>query len=138
MLKEAFRVLKPGGRLGVYAWLSRTAPRPWEVRHLLEPICREGRLPSMGDEPDYLRLALGSGFSAAPVEDISARVRRTWWICTRRALGKVVGDRRYRRFLLDADAANRDFALTLLRLMIAYRTGSMRYCLLLFEKPGLS
>jgi tocopherol O-methyltransferase len=45
---EAWRVLKPGGRLVVCAWLSRTDPNRMEVRHLLEPICREGRLPSMG------------------------------------------------------------------------------------------
>ena len=27
------------------------------------------------------------------------------------------------------------FALTLIRLLLAYRTGSMRYCLLVFERP---
>ena len=40
---EVARVLKPGGRFVVCAWLSREAPRFWERRFLLEPICREGR-----------------------------------------------------------------------------------------------
>lgn len=47
---EAWRVLRPGGRLVVCAWLAAERPAGWEVRHLLEPICREGRLPSMGSE----------------------------------------------------------------------------------------
>src|SRR4051812_20752821 len=45
---EAWRVLKPGGRLVVCAWLSRTEAHRMEIRHLLEPICREGRVASMG------------------------------------------------------------------------------------------
>ena len=43
---------------------------------------------------------------------------------------KVLVDRRYRRFLRDARADNRIFALTLLRIWAAYQTGSMRYGLL--------
>ena len=49
---EAFRMLKPSGLFGVCAWLAATTPA-MEVRYLLEPICREGRLPGMGDEADY-------------------------------------------------------------------------------------
>ena len=131
---EASRVLRPGGVLGVYAWLSKTAPRPWEVRHLLEPICREGRLPSMGDEADYRMMAETAGFRVELVSDISDRVRRTWSICLWRVLGKVVTEARYRRFLLERSAENRVFALTLGRLLLAYRTRSMRYCLLVLRK----
>jgi len=133
---EAFRVLKPGGMLGITAWLACPQPRAWEVRHLLEPICREGRLPGMGDEADYLALAARSGFATLGVQDLSERVRRTWSICARRVAGRFVSDPRYARFLLASGAANRIFALTLLRLLLAYRTRSMRYGLLLFAKPG--
>ncbi len=132
---QAFRTLKPGGRLVVCAWLARTAPRGWEVRSLLEPICREGRLPSMGDEADYRGLAARAGFVLVSLEDLSAQVRRTWWICVRRALGKLVTRSRYRRFLFDRTATNRRFAVTLPRILLAYRTGSMRYCLLVFSRP---
>ncbi len=131
---EAFRTLKPGGLLAVCVWLARTDPRPWQVRHLLEPICREGRLPSMGDETDYLAFAERAGFRLVGIEDLSDRVRRTWWICARRLLGKLATRPRYLRFLLDQRAANRIFAITMVRMMVAYRTGSMRYCLLVFRK----
>ena len=133
---EAFRTLRPGGLLVVCAWLARAAPRAWEVRHLLEPICREGRLPAMGDQADYEALLRGAGFELLQVDDISRSVGRTWAICLRRLAGKAVTDRRYLRFLLDKNAGNRVFALTMVRLLLAYRTGSMRYCVLTARKPA--
>lgn len=132
---EVFRTLKPDGLFAVCAWLSRGDPKRWEVRHLLEPICREGRLPSMGDEADYRRFAEQAGFHLISVDDLSRRVRRTWWICARRLVGKLLTRSRYLRFLLDRSATNRSFAATLVRIMIAYRVGSMRYCLFVFRRP---
>ncbi len=133
---EAFRTLKPGGLLGICAWLACDHPRAWEVRHLLEPICREGRLPGMGDEADYRQFAEQAGFRVLQVEDLSDKVRRTWSICVRRGLAKLFTEPRYRRFLLDRTATDRIFALTMLRIMIAYRTGSMRYCLLVLRRAA--
>jgi len=54
---EAHRVLSPGGRLVVCAWLADPDARDWQVRPLLEPICREGRLPSMGTREEYAAMA---------------------------------------------------------------------------------
>ncbi len=132
---EAFRTLRPGGILVVCAWLARTAPRRWEVRHLLEPICREGRLPGMGDLADYEALLREAGFELLQMDDISRAVARTWAVCLRRLAGRTLTDRRYVQFLLNTDATNRVFLLTMVRLLIAYRTGSMRYCVLTARKP---
>ena len=89
---EAFRTLRPGGRLVVCAWLANSTPHPWQVRHLLKPICQEGRLPGLGDEAEYVDLLRRTGFAVSSVEDVSAAVARTWSVCVRRAVRKFAAD----------------------------------------------
>ena len=116
--------------------LARARGRPrWEVRHLLEPICREGRLPGIGTAAEYRGLAAEAGFRVARLDDISGRVRRTWTICARRLAAKIATDSAYRRYLLDGRPRNRSFALSLARLAAAYRTGALRYGVLVADKP---
>lgn len=132
---EAFRTLKPGGLFAVCAWLAADRPAAWQVRHLLEPICREGRLPGMGTEADYRSFAGLAGFRLHSVEDISGKVSRTWGICIRRGLGKLLTRAEYLRFMLNGKATDRVFVVTMLRIMVAYRTRSMRYCVMVFQRP---
>ena len=132
---EAFRILRPGGRFAVYAWLARDGARPWEERYLLEPICHEGRLPGMGSEGEYRAWAGKAGLVVDGFGDLSTRVRRTWALCTGRVARKLLTHPQYRRYLLDAHARNRIFALSVPRIWIAYLTGSMRYGLLTAHKP---
>lgn len=132
---QAFRTLRPGGRLVVCAWLARTSPGRWETRHLLEPICREGRLPGMGTREDYESLAARTGFEAIRFDDIGQAVRRTWSICARRLIGKLAGDPYYRGLVLSRRTRNRPFILSLPRLMLALRTGAMRYGVFVWHKP---
>jgi len=131
---EAFRILKPSGQLVICAWLAADAPKPWETRHLLEPICREGRLPGMGDEVDYRAMAAKAGFQVLAVDDISAQVSRTWWICIRRFAARLVTRPSYLRFLMGGNNPNRIFAATIFRLALAYRTKAMRYCVFTLAK----
>lgn len=123
--REARRVLKAGGRLVVCAWLAAERPAPWQVRHLLEPICREGSLPSMGTASEYRAMAADAGFSCLACQDISHAVARTWRICLARFVTAMATDPDTRRLVLAA--RNRLFALSLPRLILAYRTGAMRY-----------
>lgn len=131
---EAARVLRPGARLVVCAWTGRTAARDWEQRWLLEPICREGRLPGMGDEGDYVALLDGAGFVVEQVEDVSACVRRTWPLCIARTARALARDRRYRRAIRDTTFEDRIFALTMFRIWAAYTTGTMRYLIFTARK----
>ena len=131
---EAARVLRPGGRLVVCAWLEGEKARGWEIRHLLEPICREGQLPGMGSRADYEVLAAEAGFTLRDYEDAAARVRRTWTICLRRFAGRMVTDPALRRLALSPKTRNRGFILSLPRLILALRTGAMRYGIFVWEK----
>ncbi len=88
----------------------------------------------MGSEAEYRALGEAAGFRVGSVEDISKRVSRTWGICARRFLGRVFTDGRYIGMLVDGREADRIFAVTVFRLMAAYRTGAMRYGVLVYEK----
>ncbi|MHA7210774.1 class I SAM-dependent methyltransferase [Arthrobacter sp. MDT1-65] len=126
---EAHRVLVPGGRLVICAWLAETDAGRWKVRHLLEPICREGRLPSMGTREEYEAMAVAAGFAVTGYEDVSRRVARTWTISARRLVKAVLTDRETRRL-----ARNSISFLILPRLILAYRTGAMRYGIFTLSK----
>ena len=133
---EAHRVLSPGGRFVICAWLAETDASGWKVRHLLEPICREGRLPSMGTREEYEAMATAAGFTIAGYEDVSRRVARTWTICALRLLKALLVDSETRRFALRA--RNRIFVLSIPRLILAYRTGAMRYGIFTLSKASES
>jgi tocopherol O-methyltransferase len=62
-------------------------------------------------------------------------VARTWWVCIRRAATRLIADDHYRRFLRNRRERDRIFALTMMRLLVAYRTGAVRYCLLTARRP---
>lgn len=131
---QAQRTIRPGGRLVICAWLAAPDPRKWEINHLLEPICREGRLPGMGTREEYLAMANRAGFEKCDFEDISRQVRRTWSICMVRLARKLATDGSYRQLIMSRRTRNRHFILSLPRLMIAYRTGAMRYGVFTFVR----
>ena len=124
---EARRILRPGGRLVLCAWLEGEGVPAWQVRHLLLPICREGRLPSMGSREDYLDWASAAGFRLMDYQDISRDVRRTWSICLQRLGRRLFSDSSIRHLALSRATMSRDFLLSLPRLILALRTGAMRY-----------
>ena len=133
---EVARTLKPGGRFATCVWLSAENPGRLAVRHLLEPICREGRLPSMGSESEYRAMMARAGLEVTGFDDLTGQVWRTWALCLARAAKGVATDRSYRAFILDRRNSDRGFAITLLRILLAYRLGAMRYGLFAARKPA--
>jgi tocopherol O-methyltransferase len=135
---EVHRVLKPGGRFVVCAWLSSDEPGRFATRHLLEPICREGRLRGLGTASDYQTLAVAAGMTPVAFDDVSRRVKRTWSLCARRTALGLMRRPTYRRFLMHTGNRNRVFALTVLRIWLAYELGSLRYGIMTAIKPPSS
>lgn len=133
--KEVARVLRPGGRLVVCAWLTRERLLAWERRALIGPICREGCLRGMETAAAYQRLGELWGLAPLAFRDVSRHVKRTWPICTRRLLACLIREPAHRRFLFRDGGPNRIFALTMLRIWLAYELGTMRYGILTYEKP---
>lgn len=132
---QAYRVLRPGGRFVICAWLAAEAPKPWEVRHLLEPICREGRLAQLGSLSEYRNALERAGFIVTDTRDITRQVRRTWTVIIGRVLRSLMTRRDYWSYLLDPNKRERVFALSLLRMALAYRSGALHYALLSAERP---
>lgn len=134
--KEAHRVLRPGGRLVVCAWLAAEQPKMVHQQYLLEPICRDGRLPGLAAATEYQLWIKEAGLLLDSYEDLSQRVQKTWAICLRRVTGRLCSDRRYVRFLVDHTKKNRRFVLAPLRMWLAYRAGALQYGLFIVRKPG--
>jgi tocopherol O-methyltransferase len=132
--RRAYKVLAAGGRFVVCAWLSRQAPSSFEVAWLLRPICDEGRVPHLPTLNELIASAKACGFELINSQDCTHAVRRTWGIISRRMIGRLLTDARYRAFLLDPRRRNRVFALAVIRLWLAYRVGAMRYGIVTLQR----
>jgi len=133
--REMHRVLKPSGRAAITVWMHNNDPRAWQVGHLIEPICYEGRLAGMGTADEYRELIEAAGLVVDDYQDWIRRVRKTWWICLRHLTERLFTSREYRRALRDKGLENRVFAVTLLRILFAYHIGVMRYGFFSLRRP---
>ena len=131
---EAHRLLRPGGRCIVVAWLSREAPGAWESKHLLAPICTEGRLPGMASMKEYRDLLEDAGFRHLSFVDLTRNVKKTWNVCALRVIARFFQDASFRRVLFDRRLANRIFAKAVFRIWLAYQIGAMRLGLFAAQK----
>ena len=81
-------------------------------------------------------MATAAGFTIDGYEDVSRRVARTWTICALRLLKALLVDSETRRLALRA--RNRIFVLSIPRLILAYRSGAMRYGIFTLSKASES
>jgi tocopherol O-methyltransferase len=132
--RRAYRVLRPGGRFVLCAWLSADRVSKWQTDFLMRPICVGGRIPNLATGQEYIDAVTKAGFQAAGSQDLTGQVKRTWSIAIRRFVERVFQDRRYRSFLFNRSIRNRIFALTVVQIWLAYQVGAMQYRIFRFDK----
>jgi tocopherol O-methyltransferase len=116
------RLLKPGGKLALGAWLAVPESASPEATRLLADVCRGMLCPSLASLQDYARWMEGSGFSAIVAEDITRHVARTWTHCA-----ALVERPEIKALLRIADARTRDFVKSFGAIRRAYAEGAMAY-----------
>jgi tocopherol O-methyltransferase len=77
---EAARLLGPGGRIGVAAWLKASGLSADQEERFIRPI-EEGMLVTLPTREEYQGRLAAAGLALARYRDISAEVARTWDLC---------------------------------------------------------
>ena len=119
---EARRVLRPGGRLVVCAWLAAERPKRVGGAPPARADLPRGAAALDGQRERVSRHGRSRRLRTTGFSDVSRQVRRTWDIIIADVVRRVATSARYRAFLRDARARNRIFVATLPRLALAYRT----------------
>ncbi|MDB6139406.1 MAG: hypothetical protein JWO94_2478 [Verrucomicrobiaceae bacterium] len=125
--REAWRVMKPGGRLVICAWMSCEKPGSLSKKVLLDAITREAALAGIRPASEFQAATEAAGFTNFQMTDITQQVKHTWPLCAARTFKGVLTKPHYRKFLFSSKNPNRIFALTLFRIWAAYELGVMRY-----------
>lgn len=130
VLAEIARVLKPGGRLVMADWAASGKPQRWQVKGLLQPICRGGRLTGLVTPEENGKMLEAASLLLLEQADLTGSVSKTWWVIVARALANVSCWKLLGRCLLSDWP--RFFAIP--RVMLAYAVGCLSYQWMVAEK----
>lgn len=131
--KEIHRTLKPGAKFVMSAWLSKESPGLWEERHILKPICEEGRLPSLYNEYEVMEAFEASGLKFFDFVDLSDKVWRTWAYTSKEVIKSLLHKEGI-KYLMNARNSERKFALTNFRILLGYKLKAFKYGLFVMYK----
>jgi tocopherol O-methyltransferase len=120
-IQACARVLRPGGKLALCAWLSADDPHPEQAR-LVEQVCRGMLCPSLGSRRDYMGWMRAAGFADITAEDVTRQVERTWACCCATVERPML---RALRWLMDDQT--RAFVEAFAAIRRAYAEGAMAY-----------
>jgi len=128
--RRAAEWLRPGGRIGICAWLAGEVEGSDERTRQVYDVCEGFFCPSLGTADDYVSWLQQAGLIVDRCHDWTDRVARTWEICRLRT-------RRTGVHLL-ARMIDRDTVMFLdcfETILAAYRSGAMRYGCFVAHRP---
>jgi tocopherol O-methyltransferase len=120
-ISSCARVLKPGGRIALCAWLDADAGRT-ETARLVAEVCHGMLCPSLARAVDYTSWMEAAGFEDIEVEDITRRVEKTWDLCL-----PVVERPAMRALRWLMDEKTKAFVLSFQAIRRAFKEGAMSY-----------
>jgi tocopherol O-methyltransferase len=123
--RDCARVLRPGGRLALCAWLAGDPAGAAEVAE----VCRGMLCPSLGTRDEHVRWLHDAGFTDVDAEDVTRRVEKTWALCEAILEGPEI-----KPLLSAVDGPTREFLDTFGTMRRAYASGAMSYGMITGKK----
>jgi tocopherol O-methyltransferase len=121
--------VRPGGRVGICAWLAGHEPLDDVGRQQVFDVCEGFFCPSLGTMADYEHWLTSAGFRVTKTLDWTDRVSRTWAICRDRV--NRFGIRSVARLI---DRGQLIFLDRFQTILDAYETKAMRYGCFIAER----
>lgn len=134
-LREALRVLRPGGRIAVCDLVAGDNVPRWQQGPLLRKMERESHLTRLPTIAEFRAEFTAAGFAVDEARDLTRGVRNTWPKGIVRLVRIVRGNRELRRSLFAGQYENDGFILSLIRMTLGLRLGAVRYYLVSAHKP---
>jgi tocopherol O-methyltransferase len=125
--------LRPEGRIALCTWTRDDRLGARDSDRYLKPICRGFLCPSLGSAAEYSRWMEQCGLVVEERADLTERTAHTWEVCLQRTRKLWV---RLGAMLLGRDTGRFLSAFPLM--LEAYRSGALRYSLIVGRKPAVS
>ncbi len=127
---NAARLLQPGGRLGIAAWLKASDLSPEQEKRLIQPI-ETGMLVTLPTRQEYEERLAVAGFDQVHYRDISSHVARTWDLCLELVASPVVW-----RSAVQKGSDTLAFVRSFRAMRAGFASGAFRYCLIAARNGG--